>query len=127
MIAAWLQAAEDWNALATNLMSDPVRLFEIQGRQLEDWGALWAFGAARAMGQRPEPLIEPGPDDHRFDAPAWTADPTLDLMKQAHLLSVQQACDLIGEADLDAETQQRLKTLKRQAFDALSPDRLIPR
>lgn len=116
-----MQVARAWIAFNTALWSDPGKLYEAQVRNLEDWTALWRTLAERAMGQQPEPIIEPARGDRRFSAPAWRDEPVFDFLKQAYLLAAQQIGDLVRTADLDAATRAQVDFFSRQAINALSP------
>jgi polyhydroxyalkanoate synthase len=113
--------ANAWVAFNTALWTDPGKLYEIQARNLEDWTALWRTMAERAMGQSPEPLIEPARGDRRFNAPAWRDEPVFDYLKQAYLLAAQQIGDLVQQADLDDKTRKQVDFFSRQTINALSP------
>lgn len=116
-----MQMANAWMAFNTALWTDPAKLVEIQTRNLEDWTALWRTMAERAMGQAPEPLIEPAKGDRRFSAPAWRDEPVFDYLKQAYLLAAQQIGDLVQSADLDDRTRAQVDFFSRQTLNALSP------
>ena len=113
--------ANAWVAFNTALWTDPAKLYEIQTRNLEDWTALWRTMAERALGQSPEPLIEPARGDRRFNAPAWRDEPVFDYLKQAYLLAAQQIGDLVQQADLDDKTRKQVDFFSRQTINALSP------
>lgn len=116
-----MQMANAWMAFNTALWTDPGKLYETQLRNLEDWTALWRTMAERAVGQTPEPLIEPARGDRRFAAPAWRDEPVFDYLKQAYLLAAQQIGDLVQTADLDDKTRAQVDFFSRQTLNALSP------
>jgi len=116
-----MQMANAWMAFSASLWMDPGRLVETQVRNLEDWTALWRTMAERAVGQTPEPLIEPAKGDRRFSAPAWRDEPVFDYLKQAYLLAAQQIGDLVQTADLDDKTRAQVDFFSRQTINALSP------
>lgn len=113
--------ANAWMALNAALWRDPQKLFEIQARNLEDWTALWRTMAERAMGQTPEPLVEPARGDRRFKSADWSDEPVFDYLKQAYLLAAQQIGDLVQTADLDDKTRTQVDFFSRQTINALSP------
>jgi len=106
---------------SVGLWSDPMRLAEIQQRNMRDWAALWTAMAARATGEMAPPVVEPQKGDRRFASPAWSEEPVFDYIKQAYLLASQQLQDLVAEANLDEKTRAQVDFFSRQMMNALSP------
>jgi len=79
-------------------------------------GAAGMFDAARGL-----TVVEPRPDDHRFQDPAWNLPP-FSFYKQAFLSVEQWWADATqGPAGVDAEDQRVVAFHMRQALDMLSP------
>jgi polyhydroxyalkanoate synthase len=68
--------------------------------------------------------LEPGRKDRRFADPAWTGNPLLRRAMQAHLASARTAWELIEDADLDWQDDERVRFTATNIVDALAPSNL---
>ena len=65
--------------------------------------------------------LEPGRKDKRFADPAWTGNPLLRRAMQAHLATARTAWELIEDADLDWQDDERIRFTATNIVDALAP------
>ena len=64
--------------------------------------------------------VEPNAKDKRFKDPAWSGNPLLHRVMQAHIATAQTAATLVGDAGLDWQDDERVRfTLTN--VDALAP------
>jgi polyhydroxyalkanoate synthase len=114
--------ARAFGAFAAHLISNPAEILKAQQEAAADWMKLWSAAAARAVGAKADPVIEPERGDRRFKDPAWSEEPAFDYIKQAYLLAAKRALALIENADgLDEDTRTRVEFFTNQYLQALSP------
>jgi polyhydroxyalkanoate synthase subunit PhaC len=65
--------------------------------------------------------LEPGRKDKRFADPAWKGNALLHRAMQAHLASARAAWELIEDADLDWQDDERIRFTATNVVDALAP------
>jgi polyhydroxyalkanoate synthase len=65
--------------------------------------------------------LAPGKKDKRFADPAWTGNPLLRRAVQAHLATARTAWELIEDADLDWQDDERIRFTATNLVDALAP------
>jgi polyhydroxyalkanoate synthase len=65
--------------------------------------------------------IEPHKKDKRFADPAWTGNPLLHRVMQAHIATAQTAATLVDDADLDWQDDERIRFTLSNVVDALAP------
>jgi polyhydroxyalkanoate synthase len=65
--------------------------------------------------------LAPGKKDKRFADPAWTGNPLLRRAMQAHLATARTAWELIDDADLDWQDDERIRFTATNLVDALAP------
>ena len=65
--------------------------------------------------------VEPGPADGRYADPAWTRNPLLRRLAQAHLAASATAAALVSDAGLDATDEARLRAAVSALSGALAP------
>src|SRR4051794_10400035 len=65
--------------------------------------------------------LAPGRKDKRFSDPAWTGNPLLKRAMQAHLATARTAWELIEDADLDWQDDERIRFSATNLVDALAP------
>jgi len=65
--------------------------------------------------------LEAGKKDKRFADPAWKGNPLLHRAMQAHLASARTAWELIEDADLDWQDDERIRFTATNIVDALAP------
>lgn len=65
--------------------------------------------------------LEPGPKDKRYADPAWTENPLLHRLVQAHIAAGGTAADLVEDAGLDWADHERIQFAVSNVVDALAP------
>jgi polyhydroxyalkanoate synthase len=65
--------------------------------------------------------LAPGKKDKRFADPAWSGNPLLRRAMQAHLAAARTAWELIEDADLDWQDDERIRFTATNLVDALAP------
>jgi polyhydroxyalkanoate synthase subunit PhaC len=65
--------------------------------------------------------VGPAKKDKRFADPAWTGNPLLRRAMQAHLASARTAWELIDDAELDWQDDERIRFTATNVVDALAP------
>jgi polyhydroxyalkanoate synthase len=65
--------------------------------------------------------VEPDPADGRYADPAWTRNPLLRRLAQAHLAASATAAALVSDAGLDATDEARLRAAVTALSGALAP------
>ena len=68
--------------------------------------------------------LAPGKKDKRFADPAWAGNPLLRRAMQAHLATARTAWELIEDADLDWQDDERIRFSATNIVDALAPSNL---
>jgi polyhydroxyalkanoate synthase len=68
--------------------------------------------------------LAPGKKDKRFADPAWMGNPLLRRAMQAHLATARAAWELIEDADLDWQDDERIRFTATNLVDALAPSNL---
>lgn len=113
---AFLSAWADWSF---HMAHSPGRQLELAERAVQNAQKL----VSHALRQDPEaaPPFAPNPNDHRFDAPAWAAQPF--AMWQQGFLAVQDWWDRATDhlRGLRPEDADRVRFMARQALDMVSP------
>jgi polyhydroxyalkanoate synthase len=65
--------------------------------------------------------LAPGRKDKRFADPAWTGNPLLRRAMQTHLATARTTWELIEDADLDWQDDERIRFTATNLVDALAP------
>jgi polyhydroxyalkanoate synthase len=65
--------------------------------------------------------LTPSKKDKRFSDPAWTGNPLLKRAMQTHLAAARTAWELIEDADLDWQDDERIRFSATNLVDALAP------
>src|SRR3954468_16928091 len=65
--------------------------------------------------------VAPHKKDKRFADPAWSGNPLLRRVMQAHIATAQTAAQLVEEADLDWQDDERIRFSLTNLVDALAP------
>jgi polyhydroxyalkanoate synthase subunit PhaC len=65
--------------------------------------------------------LAPSPKDKRFADPAWAGNGLLRRAVQLHIATARTASELIDDADLDWEDDERIRFTATNVVDALSP------
>ena len=116
------EAGNMFASVMTRWLAEPEKFAVKQAKLAEDFVELWGRTNKRFMGEKVEPLAKPAPGDSRFRDPDWTENPLFDFCKQAYLLGVNWADDLVRDAEgVEAHTRQRAQFYLSQVTSALSP------
>ena len=65
--------------------------------------------------------VAPNRKDKRFADPAWTGNPLLRRVMQAHIASAQLAARLVDDAELDWQDDERIRFTMTNLVDATAP------
>jgi polyhydroxyalkanoate synthase len=65
--------------------------------------------------------LAPGEKDRRFADPAWQGNPVLKRAMQAHLAAARTTWELIEDADLEWQDDERIRFTATNLVDALAP------
>jgi class II poly(R)-hydroxyalkanoic acid synthase len=65
--------------------------------------------------------VEPNKKDKRFADPAWSGNPLLHRVMQAHIATAQTAATLVRDAELDWQDDERIRFALTNIVDALAP------
>ncbi len=114
--------AECWRNIFNGVANNPDRLIE---RQIEYWQQQLLLNSnmlRRLLGEAVEPVVQPQPDDRRFDDPAWSSNALFDYIRQSYLLTADHALKAIdGLEGIDTRDRERLSYFMRQLINALAP------
>jgi polyhydroxyalkanoate synthase len=109
-------------SVVSSWMTQPEKFAAKQTKLAEDLIELWGRTNRRFLGEQVEPMVKPGPGDSRFRDPDWSANPFFDFCKQAYLLGVNWAEDLVKNAEgIEDLTRRRAQFRLAQITSALSP------
>ncbi len=109
-------------SVMTAWMTDPEKLAAKQAKLAEDMVELWGRTHRRFLGEEVDALVKPSIGDNRFRDPEWNENPFFDFCKQAYLLSVNWAEDLVRNAEgVEETTRRRAYFYLTQITSALSP------
>jgi polyhydroxyalkanoate synthase subunit PhaC len=109
-------------AVMSRWLAEPEKFAVKQTKLAEDLVELWGRTNKRFLGEKVEPLANPAPGDSRFRDPEWSQNPFFDFCKQAYLISVNWADDLVRDAEgVEEHTRQRAQFYLGQITSALSP------
>ncbi len=118
---ATLEAFHDW---VTHLAASPGKQAELGAKALRKWHRLMLY-AVECATSRAEPCIEPLPQDHRFDHPAWQEWP-YNLFYQSFLLTQQWWWNATtGVKGVTRHHEQMVTFIVRQLLDVASPANFV--
>ncbi|MFC6049647.1 PHA/PHB synthase family protein, partial [Methylobacterium hispanicum] len=113
-------------SVAEHWLSDPQKSIEAQTKLGEAFVTLWGSTLVRLQGNPAPPVASPEPKDPRFAHADWTQNPYFDFIKQAYLILVRWAEDLVDQAEgLDETTRHKAQFYLRQVTSALSPSNFV--
>lgn len=112
-------------ATAVGLARHPFSAFAAyQHFAVNSLGAAQAV-AGRALGQKTQGPVAPGPKDRRFTDPAWQENPVYFALEQAHLVRERLASELVEAAGLDRVTAQKARFIVQLMMDSLAPSNYL--
>jgi polyhydroxyalkanoate synthase subunit PhaC len=102
---------------------DAEKFSQLQREHLEQHAKLWASVAARKADEpAAEPVVAAVAKDRRFAAPAWSASPFYDYLRQAYVLNSQFLTSVTEALPInDKGAKSRLQFMTKQYVEALSP------
>jgi polyhydroxyalkanoate synthase subunit PhaC len=107
-------------------LADPKRAVELQTGLGKTFLELWEVSVKRMVGEEAAPVVSPDPRDKRFSDPEWSSNQYFDFLKQAYLLTVKWANELVKNTKgLDPLTQQKAEFYVRQIGNAIAPSNFI--
>jgi polyhydroxyalkanoate synthase len=110
--AAWLQRPQELASQLDKLANDLVWL------EIASWRRIWGIPADDQV-----PAVE---HDIRFQDPAWTEVPALDVLKQHYLLFTHWLGDTVfNTPGVDEKTRRRAGFWLRQFLDAVAPSNVF--
>lgn len=104
-------------------LKNPALLVPVQQKAVENATRLAKHSIRRMSGEKEvEAVITPARGDRRFSASEWTDQPVFDYLKQAYLLTVKHAEEMIAAAEgLEPEVKTRVEFYTQQFLNAMSP------
>jgi len=110
----------------TKMLTDPMRLAELQMKLWQDYMALWRHAMLRMLGQEAEPVATPPPGDKRFRHEDWQQSFLHDYIKQSYLITARHLHHALANVQgLDEKTAKKVDFYTRQYIDALSPSNFV--
>src|SRR5688572_3393072 len=114
--------AEAYRAWLEAMSAKPQTMLDLQGRYMQEQMKLWMASMQPAAGnggpQAPAP-------DKRFSGSEWDALPMFRYFRDSYLLTSQMMMQAVEEAELDADTKQRMRFFMRQYLDAAAPSNYL--
>ncbi len=108
--------------LTAKMMSDPLKLAEVQMNLWKDYMTLWQGSMLRLLGQPAAPVAVPDKADRRFKDPQWEEHFIFDYIKQSYLIAAKHLHRSVAQVDgLDEATAKKVDFYTRQYIDALAP------
>ena len=109
-------------SVMSGLAARPDKLFQAQADLFSRYMDLWSSTASQTQGV---PAAEPRPDK-RFKDPAWSENPTFDIMRRSYQLSADWMNELVSSVeDIDPRTKRRAEFFTRLLTDAFSPSNFL--
>ena len=121
-----LNIGEAFKSMATNMFANPAQMVEAQASLFRSYGDLWRYTSCRMLGETPEPVIKPAPDDRRFADPAWSNSGVFEFIKQSYLLTAKWLVDTAHEVEgLDDQEARKVDFYTRQFANAIAPTNFV--
>lgn len=112
--------------MTTQMMNDPMRLYEAQMTLWTDYVELWNSTARKMVGQEAVNVITPDSKDRRFKDAAWEENQLFDFIKQSYLLTARWLQNTVDNVDgLDERTLKKVDFYTRQFVDAMAPTNFL--
>ncbi len=109
-------------SVMTGLAARPDKLFQAQADLFTRYMDLWSSTASQTQGV-PASAARP---DKRFKDPAWSENPTFDIMRRSYQLSADWMNELVSSVeDVDPRTKRRAEFFTRLLTDAFSPSNFL--
>jgi len=108
------------------MLTDPMRLAEVQMKLWQDYAALWQQSLLRLLGQEAKPVVAPPEGDRRFRHEDWQQSFLHDYIKQSYLITARHLHHALANVQgLDEKTAKKVDFYTRQYIDALSPSNFV--
>jgi len=108
------------------MLTDPMRVAEMQMKLWQDYMSLWQNSMSRMMGQETAPVAQPHKTDRRFRHEDWENNFLYDYVKQSYLIAARHLHQSLGKVEgLDEKTARKVDFYTRQYIDALSPSNFL--
>src|SRR5262245_58552606 len=121
-----LGIAKAFYEMMGRLMSDPVKLAEMQFKLWQDYVSLWQHSMLRFFGQDAGPVIAPEQGDRRFKHGDWQQNFLYDYIKQSYLIAAKHLHQTVASVSgLPEPTAKKVDFYTRQYIDALSPSNFL--
>ena len=91
-----------------------------------DFAKIPLVAGARWLGREVDPPVEVDPKDRRFAAPAWTTNPAYYSLRMAYLSAARFAREVVGSAEMEADTARKASMALDLLVDALAPTNFLP-
>lgn len=95
-------------------------------RLINDLAQIPLAAVSHWLGGDLEPPVEPDPKDRRFADPAWTTNPAFYAIRQAYLAAARCATDVVGAAEIDADSARKAELATDLMIDACAPTNFLP-
>lgn len=118
LICAYL----DW---AAHMTFSPGKRLELVDKAARKWSRLANYAVRRAMRDDVEPCIEPLPQDHRFDDPAWQQPPFWAIYQSFLLTQQWWHSATTGMRGVRRQDQDIVAFATRQLLDLVSPSNFL--
>lgn len=125
-----LSTLSEVSGVSTALLKDfsrhPLRLLNAEMNLASKHIALGYYVASRALGQKPDPVIQPESDDRRFVSDKWKKYLPFDYLEQAYLLNSSAVHEYVEKIEgLPNANHDQLKFYTRQLTSAASPSNFL--
>jgi polyhydroxyalkanoate synthase subunit PhaC len=116
--------ANAFQALASQMLADPVALAHAQFKLWNEHMGLWSRAAQRMMGLSDPPDVSS--TDKRFRSSAWSEHAIFDYIKQSYLVTADSILSTVRRTEgLDPKTQHKVDFYTKQFVDAIAPSNFI--
>jgi polyhydroxyalkanoate synthase len=121
-----LNIGEAFIKMSQQMLANPARLMDAQTELFKSYGDLWQYTTRRLLGEKPEPLIKPAPDDRRFADPAWEESSVFEFIKQSYLITAKWMIDTVRDVEgLDRQEARKIDFYTRQFANAIAPTNFV--
>lgn len=116
------EMSDAYRTMAEDLLLHPLRFAGAELDLARKHAALGAYTLARLTGRDRSPVVEPEPDDRRFQSEDWRKHLTFDVLHQAYLINTRAFLEWVaGMEGLPQAGRDQMQFYARQLTSALSP------
>ena len=121
------EMANAYRGLAENLATHPLRFMNLELGLLRSNARLGWYALNRIIGREDTPVVEPLPDDHRFEGKDWRQNLAFDLLVQFYLIQSRGLSEWADQIDpLPGAGHEQIRFYARQLSSALAPSNFLP-